>query len=367
MTTHAPGRASDVSDYLTEYFDGTATILFPRGSTALYVLFKTLHDTKGPGDVLIPTLCCESVAMAASFAGLNPVFVDVDPHTLCMTPESTRKRLSDKTRAIVLVYLYGKLFDPAPFKALQDAHDVIIIEDIAHAVGGRWEGKSVGSTFDFTMLSFFDDKIISGKGGALVCRKQGLESALEHVRQTLPQSPPQTTLDLQTLSLRNLCHSLYDICRADPSVSVAPAFLHMLPYYWSLIVRNGTVLYPDVVLEEIKKLEETRALRYERYLYYRAHIRNKHIEVLDLPEGTMCWRPTLVLNSMQMTLEATRLLRENRIPASNHHFPLDKLMQGTEEPVSASVGLRLLNLWVDDSVTGPMMKKTVDLLNAFEA
>jgi hypothetical protein len=353
-----------LEDVLTERYDGLSCRLFPRGSTGLYALFRTLRELRGPGDVLIPEICCESVLLAALYAGLTPVPVDCDRETLCLSREAVERRLSPATRAVVLVYVFGQLVDPAPFVGLARARDFVLVEDLAQAVGGQWAGQEIGRAGDFTLLSFASDKILPGAGGALVQRAPFDASAYERSIQSLPPPPPPRVLRQKALSLRNLGHALYDVARADPSAAIAPTFTGLAPVYRDLFVRAGEVAAPEAVAESLRLLPAQREARYARYRAYREGIRNPHVRVVEMPEGAMCWRCSLVAEDPEDAFEITSTVRRAGLPASNHYFPLGHLFQGRAAPDAAYLGARLVNLWVDESVTDDGLRLTVELVNA---
>jgi dTDP-4-amino-4,6-dideoxygalactose transaminase len=349
---------------LTQRFDGLACRLFPRGSTGLFALFRTLRELSGPGDVLVPEICCESVALSALYAGLVPVPVDCDPETFCLSPEAVARQVSPATRAVVLVYVFGHLTDPAPFVSLARAHDFVLVEDLAQAVGGQRHGDEIGRAGDFTLLSFAADKILPGAGGALVQRTPFDDAAYERSVRSLPAAASPRVLQQKAASLRNFCHGLYDLARVDPAVAVAPAFTRMAPAYRDLFVRAGGIAAPETTLQGLERLPVQRASRYARYRAYREGIRNPHVRVAELPEGAMCWRCCLVAETPEDAFLVTDELRRASLPASNHYFPLGRLFYDRAAPTAADLGDRLVNLWVDDTVTDDRLRQTVEIVNA---
>jgi dTDP-3-amino-3,4,6-trideoxy-alpha-D-glucose transaminase len=110
----------------------------------------------GPGDeVIVPAFTAVPTASAVCAAGGTPVPVDVDPHTACLDPEATRAALTERTRAIIPVHLYGRPVDPSPFLQL----DVAVIEDAAQAQGALRGVDGVAAA-----LSFYPTKNMGGIG-----------------------------------------------------------------------------------------------------------------------------------------------------------------------------------------------------------
>lgn len=121
----------------------------------------------GPGDeVIVPALTWMATAMAVHYVGATPVFVDIEPDTLCLDPVRTREAITSKTRAIIPVHLYGSTADLDTILALAKEHGLFVIEDCAHMQGGKWRERGVGSWGDVGSFSFQQSKTVaSGEGG----------------------------------------------------------------------------------------------------------------------------------------------------------------------------------------------------------
>jgi perosamine synthetase len=122
-----------------------------------------------PGDeVICPSLTWCSTANASLYLGATPVFCDIDPRTLNVTPESIKEKLTAKTKAVILVHFGGLAIDVQAIRRVIPA-DVAIIEDAAHAFGSRYaDGHPVGTSGNLTCFSFYANKNLStGEGGAI--------------------------------------------------------------------------------------------------------------------------------------------------------------------------------------------------------
>jgi len=121
----------------------------------------------GAGDeVIVPALTWIATAMAVRYVGGIPVFVDIDPDTLCMDPEKLEAAITAKTKAVIPVHLFGSMADIDKIKEITDKHDLFMIEDCAHMQGGVWNGRGVGSWGDVGSFSFQQSKTLScGEGG----------------------------------------------------------------------------------------------------------------------------------------------------------------------------------------------------------
>jgi dTDP-4-amino-4,6-dideoxygalactose transaminase len=369
--------ADTLATLLAERHDGDDVILFARASTGLYTLFRALHRERGPGEVIIPTLCCETVALAALFAGLQPVFVDVDPGSTTMSLELTTPHLSTRTQAVVLVHAFGlPILDAAAIASAASAVGAVVIEDLAQAVGGA----HVGGHGDFTLLSFAEGKILRGEGGALIAHRtdlaRALASPLNAARLELPAPPPPHRLALRTASLRNLCHGLYDAARASdleeapsPLARAGASLFHTVaPAYRDVIVRAGTLTDPALALEDVLRIPAIRVRRARRLERYADALTGTRLplRLMTAPDA-MYWRAVLVFDVPRVCALLTRALRRAGIPASNHYFPLDVLCGDAENPVGRRYVNGLLNLWVDDTIDDATVDRTIQLIHEFDA
>lgn len=124
----------------------------------------------GPGDEIIcPPYTMSASATAAFFYGVVPVFADIDPVTYCIDPRSVEARITPRTRAIMVVHLFGGSADMAALTDIADRHGLRLIEDAAQAPGTTWQGRSVGALRDIGGFSLnYHKHIHTGEGGVLV-------------------------------------------------------------------------------------------------------------------------------------------------------------------------------------------------------
>jgi dTDP-4-amino-4,6-dideoxygalactose transaminase len=124
----------------------------------------------GFGDeVILPAYTWDGTATAVLFCGGVPVFVDVDPDTYCMGVEATRAAITPKTRALLPVHLAMRFADMDGLLALAREHDLKVIEDCAHAHGGKLRGAGAGSMGDIGCFSLQESKLMTaGEGGIVI-------------------------------------------------------------------------------------------------------------------------------------------------------------------------------------------------------
>lgn len=145
-----------------------------NGTSALHLALIALGV--GPGDeVIVPDVTFAATANVVLHCGAKPVLVDVKPDTWTMDPEHVRLALTEHTKAIMPVHLYGHPCDMDPLLDIARARGLFIVEDCAEALGARYKGRLVGTMGDVGCFSFFSNKIITtGEGGMVLTRNQKL-------------------------------------------------------------------------------------------------------------------------------------------------------------------------------------------------
>jgi len=129
-----------------------------------------------PGDeVIVPDITWVASATPIIHLGAKPVFVDVLPDTWCINPDKIEAAITKKTKAIVVVHLYGNLAEMDEIMDIAKKHDLIVIEDAAEALGSEYKGKKAGSIADMGVFSFHGTKMVTtGEGGMLVTNNETL-------------------------------------------------------------------------------------------------------------------------------------------------------------------------------------------------
>jgi dTDP-4-amino-4,6-dideoxygalactose transaminase len=139
----------------------------------------------GAGDEVVTTpMTAFATVLAVLRAGAIPVLADIDPETAMLDPDSVRRCIGPRTRAILLVHLYGQLGALDRLSALADERGVHLIEDCAQAHGALWSGKPAGSFGAFAAWSFYPTKNLGavGDGGALTTGSDALASKVRALR-----------------------------------------------------------------------------------------------------------------------------------------------------------------------------------------
>jgi perosamine synthetase len=145
-----------------------------NGTVALHLALMALGV--GPGDeVIVPTLTFVSTANAVTYCGARPVFVDSEPRTWNLDPESVEEKITPRTKGIIVVHLFGHPADMNPIVAIAQRRGLFVVEDAAQSHGAEYEGRKVGSIGDVAAFSFYGNKIITtGEGGMVVTHDDAL-------------------------------------------------------------------------------------------------------------------------------------------------------------------------------------------------
>lgn len=138
------------------------------GTTALHLALMCLNVGKND-EVILPSLTIASCYFAIWYVGAKAIPVDIDPETYNINPDLIESKISENTKAIMVVHLFGHPCDMDPIMKIANKYDLKIIEDAAEAHGAEYKGQKVGTFGDISIYSFYANKIVStGEGGMLV-------------------------------------------------------------------------------------------------------------------------------------------------------------------------------------------------------
>ena len=130
----------------------------------------------GPGDeVLVPEIADISAAACVTWTGAKPVFCDVDPATLCLSPLSAAGNISSRTKGMIAVHLYGQPCQMVPLTELAASRSLFLVEDATQGLGNLYHGRPAGSFGIFSVFSFAGEEVVTcGEGGMLLGSNQAL-------------------------------------------------------------------------------------------------------------------------------------------------------------------------------------------------
>lgn len=140
-----------------------------NGLDALFLILKAYGIGEGD-EVIVPSNTFVATALAVSYSGAKPIFVEPDIDSYTINPECIEEKITECTKAIIAVHLYGRIADMDRIRDIADRHKLKLIEDAAQAHGATYKGKRAGSLGDAAGFSFYPGKNLGalGDGGAVV-------------------------------------------------------------------------------------------------------------------------------------------------------------------------------------------------------
>lgn len=175
-------KTEEFEKMIRRYVGARYATVVTSGTAALAVAL--LSKGIGHGDeVIVPDYSMIASANAVLLAGAKPVFIDIDPKTLCLDFKRTKKAVGKKTRAIVLVTLNGRYPTIEEFVRLARKKNLFLLEDAAQSLGSRYKGKHLGTWGDAGIFSFSVPKIITtGQGGVIVTDSRVLHDRIRKIK-----------------------------------------------------------------------------------------------------------------------------------------------------------------------------------------
>jgi len=161
-------KVKEFEEKIAQYCGVKYAVAVSSGTTALHAAYAVAG--LGEGDEIITTpLTFAATSYAASYCGAKPVFVDIQADTLNIDPQRIEEKITEKTKVIAPVDFAGHPCDYDEILRIAEKHNLLVIEDAAHALGAEYRGKMIGSLADMTILSFHPVKTITtGEGGMIL-------------------------------------------------------------------------------------------------------------------------------------------------------------------------------------------------------
>lgn len=161
-------KIAEFEKMVADYVGAKYAVAISNGTSALHAACFAAGIQAGD-EVITTPLTFAASSNCVLYCGGTPVFADVDPKTYNIDPEDIRRKITDKTKAIIAVHLAGQPCDMDEIHKIAKEHDLLVIEDGAHALGSVYKGKKVGTLSDMTTFSFHPVKpITTGEGGMIV-------------------------------------------------------------------------------------------------------------------------------------------------------------------------------------------------------
>jgi len=184
-----PGKLSlgskvEAAEAACNAYLGTNTSTFVTNATAGFEIAYKYANLKAGDEVIVPAITFVATMAYPLAIGCKLVFADVDPRTINMDPADVARKITPNTKMIVPVHIGGYPVDMEPIMELARKHDILVLEDAAHAFGAMYKGQMVGTIGDFAAFSMHEVKNITsfGEGGILTSTIPGIENELKRAR-----------------------------------------------------------------------------------------------------------------------------------------------------------------------------------------
>lgn len=307
-----------------------------NGTAALHLSLAGLGIQRGD-EVIIPNLTFAATANAVILCGATPVLAESNTETWLLDPEHTESLITEKTKAIIPVHLYGQVADINGFKTAQD-RGIAIIEDAAEAHGAKHSsGKIVGAAGTAGCFSFFANKLMTtGEGGMVTTNDQDLAQKYRKLRD----------------------HGM------DRS-----------KFYWHDVVGYNyrmTNIQAAMGLGQLKNLNNSIDRRLEILAQYNEGLSSLPIQWPKPSSGTtsVCWLATFCTETPETRDALLQFLRKNEIDArpgftALSDLPPFKEFKRDEMPVSQRLAGSLISLPTYSSLESDQQKFIIDQINAF--
>ena len=267
-----------------EYLDVEDCVAVNSCTAALHL--SLLEAGVGSGDEVITTAMtfCSTINVIIH-VGATPVLADIDFDDWNLTPESVSRKITSKTKAILVVHFAGRACDMVQMRAIADQYGLILIEDCAHAIETRIANKHVGTFGDFAAFSFYSTKNISSGEGGIVVTNRGRET-LDRIRQR---------------ALHGMDKDAFKRFSSDGKAEYDVTFIG---YKYNMMDLNAAIAF-----QQLKRVDDWHLRRKEIWSYYLSEFANLP---LALPSAVK-FKETHAYHLFQILLKVTDNPNEARL------------------------------------------------------
>jgi dTDP-4-amino-4,6-dideoxygalactose transaminase len=338
------------------------SIWFSSGTAALIAALEAV-GARGKAVALPPNIC-PNVLVAVLAVQAEPCFVDIEPDRQGLNPV-TLATVIERVSCVIAVHAYGAACRIDEIAAIAAAAGVALIEDCAQADGATHKGRPIGHHGDIAVYSFGTGKIVDAGGGGVAAIRNPTyrKPMIEGIRnwKEFDNSAMANTLSSQYKLLYNNFYpdalGAQTRAFADFLVSIAPLFAGRL--------ENGRESH---LLKARQLLDQKVATRRKKHdLYVSKLSGSEHCQCLALPDGAVPWRFNVLLPEGMRDLVFRALLARG-IKASTWYPDITRFLPNNpSQPdllhVARSFDQRLLNLWVDDSISETQIERSIAVLS----
>jgi len=308
-----------------------------NSATAALNLALSLIDIKNK-DVILPSLTFVSTANAVLMNGGNPIFVDVNPNSLCIDKKTIEEKISPKTKLIIPVHFGGLACNMYDINKIAQKHNILIIDDAAHAVGTKFKGKKIGTGNFATCFSFHPVKNLAMPTGGIITLNDKNSKKLTKI-----------LLEKRWCGIKNRTFTGYDVSRLGNN------------YY----MNEFSAAIGRVQLKKLEKLNKIRLKIAQRY--------DEELKCnLKMPFDKECsyhlyWIRTKNRNKFRKILENKNIETGIHYPPV-HNFQLYKKKNNLKLDVTETITKEIVTIPIHPNLTHTQIDKIIKIINMnFEA
>ena len=284
-----------------------------NGTVAIHLALEALNIGKDD-EVIVPALTYIASVNPIVQVGAKPIFVDSLESSWQVDPEDIKRKITSKTKAIMVVHLYGQSADMDSIMTIANEYNLLVIEDSAEAFGSLYKGQHVGTFGDVGTFSFFGNKTITcGEGGMVISKDKVIYERMKHLK--------------------------------NQGVSYDKQYWHdVVAYNYRM-----TNMQASIGLAQIERATEFIGRKREIAALYKELLQDTHIEVHGEQNETLhsYWMTSILVPNANIRDKLQAFLKENGIETRPLFYPVHTMpMYKTDEsfPISENLGSRGLNL-----------------------
>lgn len=326
----------ELTQRLEEYLGVENLLLVANGTLALQIAYRTLGINEPlngkPAEAITTPFTFIATASSLKWDGVQPVFADIDPETWCLAPKNIEAAITDNTRAIVPVHVFGNACDVEAIDTIAQKHKLEVIYDASHAFGVNYKGQSLLKHGDAATLSFHATKLFhTGEGGAIIFKyKEDLERAKKMINFGI--TGPESIEELGINAKMNELQAAMGLC----------------------------------VLDEMEENMKARAAVWQRY----EEALSQALQLQAKPQGldyNYAYFP-VVFDSEEQAVRVAVSLKENGVLARRYFYPslesVACLDAEAAQPVSKEIASRILCLPIFAQLSQHDQKSIINFIEA---
>lgn len=237
LTNHGP-LVQELEIKLKDYLGVKHLFLVSNGTIALQIAIKTLGE---PGEIITTPFSYVATTSSIVWEGFTPVFVDIDPETLCIDPDLVETAITPQTRAILPTHVYGIPCAVEKIEQIARKHGLKVIYDAAHTFGVSYNGKSLASYGDISTLSFHATKLFhTVEGGAIITNDDELAHKVSYMR-NFGHKGQEDFWGLGINGKNSEFHAAMGLCNLPHLPEIIAARKQVSIWYDELLIGSGLV------------------------------------------------------------------------------------------------------------------------------